>query len=128
MAQVFISEKKFLLLLNTNKWLIQQISRFLHTQDFREKNTDHMRPDIVALLKSSRNAFIGGLIGIDPVATFRWAVLRAYCRAVVAFREAGKRHTEKKSGELFVLVDKVRTVDVCQMVVARYSASDTFSL
>ncbi|MCJ8737401.1 hypothetical protein PDJAM_G00023490 [Pangasius djambal] len=67
-------------------------------KDFREKNTDHMRPDIVALLKSSRNAFIGGLIGIDPVATFRWAVLRAYCRAVVAFREAGRRHTEKKSG------------------------------
>ncbi|KAI5101352.1 unconventional myosin-IXa isoform X12, partial [Silurus meridionalis] len=67
-------------------------------KDFREKNTDHMRPDIVALLKSSRNTFIGGLIGIDPVATFRWAVLRAYCRAVVAFREAGRRHTEKKSG------------------------------
>ncbi|XP_060742609.1 unconventional myosin-IXAa isoform X3 [Tachysurus vachellii] len=67
-------------------------------KDFREKNTDHMRPDIVALLKSSRNAFIGGLIGIDPVATFRWAVLRAYCRAVVAFREAGRRHIDKKSG------------------------------
>ncbi|XP_061077056.1 unconventional myosin-IXAa-like isoform X1 [Conger conger] len=67
-------------------------------KDFREKNTDHMRPDIVALLKSSKNAFICGLIGIDPVATFRWAVLRAYFRAMVAFREAGKRHVEKKSG------------------------------
>ncbi|TSL68271.1 Unconventional myosin-IXa [Bagarius yarrelli] len=67
-------------------------------KDFREKNTDHMRPDIVALLKSSRNAFISGLIGIDPVATFRWAVLRAYCRAVVAFREAGRRYVEKKHG------------------------------
>ncbi|KAG9341186.1 hypothetical protein JZ751_019625 [Albula glossodonta] len=67
-------------------------------KDFREKNTDHMRPDIVALLKSSKNAFICGLIGIDPVATFRWAVLRAYFRALVAFREAGKRHVEKKSG------------------------------
>ncbi|XP_063044943.1 unconventional myosin-IXAa isoform X3 [Engraulis encrasicolus] len=67
-------------------------------KDFREKNTDHMRPDIVALLKSSKNAFIGGLIGIYPVATFRWAVLRAYFRAVVAFRMAGKRYTEKKSG------------------------------
>lgn len=87
-----------------SKGLIQQVSHFLYTQDFREKNTDHMRPDIVALLKSSRSAFIGGLIGIDPVATFRWAVLRTYCRAVVAFREAGKRHTEKKSGEFFVLV------------------------
>uniref|UniRef100_A0A3B3ZHC2 Uncharacterized protein n=1 Tax=Periophthalmus magnuspinnatus TaxID=409849 RepID=A0A3B3ZHC2_9GOBI len=67
-------------------------------KDFREKNTDHMRPDIVALLKSSKNAFICGLIGIDPPATFRWAVLRAYFRALVAFREAGKRHTHKKPG------------------------------
>ncbi|XP_061595383.1 unconventional myosin-IXAa [Cololabis saira] len=67
-------------------------------KDFREKNTDHMRPDIVALLKSSKNAFICGLIGIDPSATFRWAVLRAYFRALVAFREAGKRHKHKKTG------------------------------
>uniref|UniRef100_A0A8B9LI16 Myosin IXAb n=1 Tax=Astyanax mexicanus TaxID=7994 RepID=A0A8B9LI16_ASTMX len=67
-------------------------------KDFREKNTDHMRPDIVALLKSSKSAFICGLMGIDPVATFRWAVLRAYFRAVVAFRGAGKWHREKKSG------------------------------
>ncbi|MCI4381971.1 hypothetical protein PGIGA_G00258110 [Pangasianodon gigas] len=66
-------------------------------KDFREKNTDHMRPDIVALLKSSKSAFICGLMGIDPVATFRWAVLRAYFRAVVAFRAAGKRHGERKS-------------------------------
>uniref|UniRef100_A0A4W6F5I2 Myosin IXA n=1 Tax=Lates calcarifer TaxID=8187 RepID=A0A4W6F5I2_LATCA len=66
-------------------------------KDFREKNTDHMRPDIVALLKSSKNAFICGLIGIDPSATFRWAVLRAYFRALVAFREAGKRHKQKRT-------------------------------
>lgn len=89
-------------------WLIElnvitvQLSDCLYdllSQDFREKNTDHMRPDIVALLKSSKSAFIGGLIGIDPVATFRWAVLRAYFRAMVAFRDAGKRHVEKRSGE-----------------------------
>ncbi|KAL7867783.1 hypothetical protein SRHO_G00091670 [Serrasalmus rhombeus] len=67
-------------------------------KDFREKNTDHMRPDIVALLKSSKSAFICGLMGINPVATFRWAVLRAYFRAVVAFKGAGKRHRETKSG------------------------------
>uniref|UniRef100_A0A8C3FMI6 Myosin IXA n=1 Tax=Chrysemys picta bellii TaxID=8478 RepID=A0A8C3FMI6_CHRPI len=67
-------------------------------KDFREKNTDHMRPDIVALLRSSKNAFICGMIGIDPVAVFRWAVLRAFFRAVVGFREAGKRYTEKKTG------------------------------
>ncbi|XP_068458393.1 unconventional myosin-IXAa-like isoform X2 [Clinocottus analis] len=67
-------------------------------KDFREKNTDHMRPDIVALLKSSKSAFVCSLMGIDPVATFRWAVLRAYFRALVAFREAGRRHIPKKTG------------------------------
>uniref|UniRef100_A0A4X2LHG7 Myosin IXA n=1 Tax=Vombatus ursinus TaxID=29139 RepID=A0A4X2LHG7_VOMUR len=67
-------------------------------KDFREKNTDHMRPDIVALLRSSKNAFICGMIGIDPVAVFRWAVLRAFFRALVAFREAGKRYVQKKIG------------------------------
>ncbi|XP_064817841.1 unconventional myosin-IXAa-like, partial [Oncorhynchus masou masou] len=67
-------------------------------KDFREKNTDHMRPDIVALLKSSKNAFVCGLMGIDPPATFRWAVLRAFFRAMVAFRESGKRHVHRKTG------------------------------
>lgn len=57
-----------------------------------------MRPDIVALLRSSRNAFVSGMTGIDPVAVFRWAVLRAFFRAVVALREAGKRHIQRKSG------------------------------
>ncbi|XP_072242418.1 unconventional myosin-IXAa-like isoform X4 [Leuresthes tenuis] len=81
-------------------------------KDFREKNTDHMRPDIVALLKSSKNAFICGLMGIDPVATFRWAVLRAYFRAHVAFREAGRSHTHKKKGnDAAVPCAVVKTVD-----------------
>uniref|UniRef100_A0A8V5GCP1 Uncharacterized protein n=1 Tax=Melopsittacus undulatus TaxID=13146 RepID=A0A8V5GCP1_MELUD len=74
-------------------------------KDFREKNTDHMRPDIVALLRSSKNAFICGMIGIDPVAVFRWAILRAFFRAMVAFREAGKRYMEKKTGTcVYVLI------------------------
>uniref|UniRef100_A0A8C4P035 Myosin-IXa n=1 Tax=Dicentrarchus labrax TaxID=13489 RepID=A0A8C4P035_DICLA len=81
-------------------------------KDFREKNTDHMRPDIVALLKSSKKAFICGLMGIDPVATFRWAVLRAYFRALVAFRQAGRRHTQKKTGnDAAVPSAVVKTVD-----------------
>ncbi|XP_077423785.1 unconventional myosin-IXAa-like isoform X2 [Vanacampus margaritifer] len=81
-------------------------------KDFREKNTDHMRPDVVALLKSSKNAFICGLMGIDPVATFRWAVLRAFFRALVAFREAGRRHTPKKTGhDSTAPFGAVKTVD-----------------
>uniref|UniRef100_A0A8B9CSH3 Myosin IXA n=1 Tax=Anser brachyrhynchus TaxID=132585 RepID=A0A8B9CSH3_9AVES len=80
-------------------------------KDFREKNTDHMRPDIVALLRSSKNAFICGMIGIDPVAVFRWAVLRAFFRAMVAFREAGKRHIEKKTGKCGCLRSRLEWPD-----------------
>ncbi|XP_053320976.1 unconventional myosin-IXa isoform X2 [Spea bombifrons] len=67
-------------------------------KDFREKNTDHMRPDIVALLRSSRNAFIRGMIAISPVAAFRWALLRAVFRALWAFKQNGKNSGGKKTG------------------------------
>ncbi|KAG9489631.1 hypothetical protein GDO78_005534 [Eleutherodactylus coqui] len=67
-------------------------------KDFREKNTDHMRPDMVALLRSSRNAFIRGMIAISPVGAFRWALLRAFFRALWAFRQSGKNSTGKKTG------------------------------
>ncbi|XP_063782568.1 unconventional myosin-IXa isoform X2 [Pseudophryne corroboree] len=67
-------------------------------KDFREKNTDHMRPDIVALLRSSRNAFIRGMIAINPVGAFRWALLRAFFRALWAFRQSGRNNVGKKTG------------------------------
>ncbi|CAI9549573.1 unnamed protein product, partial [Staurois parvus] len=67
-------------------------------KDFREKNTDHMRPDIVALLRSSRNAFIRGIIAVSPVAAFRWALLRAFFRALWAFRQSGRNNVGKKTG------------------------------
>ncbi|CDQ72036.1 unnamed protein product [Oncorhynchus mykiss] len=60
-------------------------------KDFRKKNTDHMRPDIVALLRSSERAFMRQLIGSDPVAVFRWGILRATIRIIAAFNEAGSR-------------------------------------
>ncbi|XP_046892934.1 unconventional myosin-IXb [Hypomesus transpacificus] len=66
--------------------------------DFREKNTDHMRPDIVALLRSSDRAFIRQLIGMDPVAMFRWAVLRAAVRGLAGFNQAGSRRAARTAG------------------------------
>ncbi|KAK6303021.1 hypothetical protein J4Q44_G00273760 [Coregonus suidteri] len=60
-------------------------------KDFRKKNTEHMRPDIVALLRSSERAFMRQLIGSDPVAVFRWGILRATIRIIAAFNEAGSR-------------------------------------
>ncbi|KAL7867047.1 hypothetical protein AOLI_G00148610 [Acnodon oligacanthus] len=67
-------------------------------KDFREKNTDHMRPDIVALLRSSDRAYVRQLIGMDPVAMFRWGILRAAVRALAAFNEAGRRWAAKSTG------------------------------
>ncbi|NXL20836.1 MYO9B protein, partial [Setophaga kirtlandii] len=67
-------------------------------KDFREKNMDYMRPDIVALLRSSDSAFVRELIGMDPVAVFRWAVLRAALRAVAVFNQAGRDRAQKTAG------------------------------
>ncbi|XP_029002610.1 unconventional myosin-IXb isoform X2 [Betta splendens] len=67
-------------------------------KDFREKNTDHMRPDIVALLRSSDRAYVRQLIGMDPVAMFRWGILRATIRGIAAFNEAGRCWAAKTAG------------------------------
>ncbi|XP_061096852.1 si:zfos-588f8.1 isoform X2 [Conger conger] len=67
-------------------------------KDFREKNTDHMRSDIVALLRSSDRAYVRQLIGMDPVAMFRWGILRATVRGMAAFNEAGRRWAAKTAG------------------------------
>lgn len=64
-------------------------------KDFREKNMDYMRPDIVALLRGSDGSFVRQLIGMDPVAVFRWAVLRAAVRAMAVLREAGRVRAER---------------------------------
>uniref|UniRef100_A0A3P8YAM1 Myosin IXb n=1 Tax=Esox lucius TaxID=8010 RepID=A0A3P8YAM1_ESOLU len=68
-------------------------------QDFRKKNTDHMRPDIVALLRSSELAFMRQLIGSDPVAVFRWGILRATVRIIAAFNSVGR--TRAATGRRF---------------------------
>uniref|UniRef100_A0A8C4L786 Myosin IXB n=1 Tax=Equus asinus asinus TaxID=83772 RepID=A0A8C4L786_EQUAS len=63
--------------------------------DFREKNMDYMRPDIVALLRGRDSSYVRELIGMDPVAVFRWAVLRAAIRAMAVLREAGRLRAER---------------------------------
>lgn len=68
-------------------------------QDFREKNMDYMRPDIVALLRGSDSAYVRELIGMDPVAVFRWATLRAAVQAMAVFAEAGRQRAQKTAGE-----------------------------
>uniref|UniRef100_A0A8C7C799 Myosin IXB n=1 Tax=Oncorhynchus kisutch TaxID=8019 RepID=A0A8C7C799_ONCKI len=73
-------------------------------KDFREKNTDHMRPDIVALLRSSDRAYVRQLIGMDPVAMFRWGILRATIRGMASFNEAGRRWAAKNAGRIYLSI------------------------
>ncbi|XP_060088740.1 unconventional myosin-IXb [Heteronotia binoei] len=67
-------------------------------KDFREKNMDYMRPDIVALLRGSDSAYVRELLGMDPVAVFRWATLRAAVQAMAVFAEAGRQRARKTAG------------------------------
>lgn len=69
-------------------------------KDFREKNTDHMRPDIVALLRSSECSYLRQLIGTNPVAVFRWGILRATIRTLAVFNEAGRSWAEKHPDQI----------------------------
>ncbi|KAG8294455.1 Unconventional myosin-IXb [Homalodisca vitripennis] len=62
--------------------------------EMREKNLDLMRTEMVGVLKNSSMAFVRELVGADPVAVFRWAILRAFFRAHFAFNEAGRRHRQ----------------------------------
>ncbi|CAB3244549.1 unnamed protein product [Arctia plantaginis] len=62
----------------------------------REKNLDLMRQDIVSVLKNSSLAFVRELVGVDPVAVFRWAIVRAFFRGYFAFLEAGRRHRSQR--------------------------------
>lgn len=64
--------------------------------EMREKNLDLMRQDIVGVLKNSSMAFVRELVGADPVAVFRWAIVRAFFRGFFAFHEAGKRHRQER--------------------------------
>lgn len=65
----------------------------------REKNLDLMRTEMVGVLKNSSMAFVRELVGADPVAVFRWAILRAFFRAHFAFNEAGRKHRQCRGKE-----------------------------
>lgn len=63
--------------------------------DFREKNSDLMRPDIVGVLKSSSSTFVRELVGTDPLAMFRWQILRAFFKAYFIFSKLREAYSAK---------------------------------
>ncbi|XP_078314826.1 unconventional myosin-IXb-like isoform X4 [Crassostrea virginica] len=61
-------------------------------KDFREKNVDQVRPDIVSVLKSSNLSFLRELMGLDPVAVLRWSIIKTLVKSVFAFIAAGRSY------------------------------------
>lgn len=55
-----------------------------------------MRPELICVLKNSRFSIVREVAGADPVAVFRWSILRAFFRAVSAFHVAAQKYTNKK--------------------------------
>nr|XP_057922694.1 unconventional myosin-IXb [Doryrhamphus excisus] len=62
---------------------------------FRQKNTDHMQPDVARLLRSSERSFLHHLVTSSPEALFRWGVLRATIRILAVFKGLGRQYAEK---------------------------------
>lgn len=66
---------------------------------FVEKNTEHMRPEVVSLLRSSERAFLHHLVASSPQALFRWGILRATIRILTVFKDMGRQRVEKASAK-----------------------------
>uniref|UniRef100_UPI0037E73108 unconventional myosin-IXb isoform X2 n=1 Tax=Semicossyphus pulcher TaxID=241346 RepID=UPI0037E73108 len=65
-----------------------------HIKDFHEKNTEHMRPEVISLLRSSERSFLHHLVASSPEALFRWGVLRAIIRILSVFKNMGRKRAE----------------------------------
>ncbi|XP_055008136.1 unconventional myosin-IXb isoform X2 [Boleophthalmus pectinirostris] len=64
-------------------------------KDFVEKNSEHMRPEVVSLLRSSGKSFLHHLVCSSHRALFRWGVLRATIRIVSVFKHLALKRTER---------------------------------
>ncbi|XP_013862875.1 unconventional myosin-IXb isoform X2 [Austrofundulus limnaeus] len=65
-----------------------------HIKDFIKKNTEHMRPEVVALLRSSERSFLHHLVSSSPEALFRWGILRATIRIISVFKKMARQKAE----------------------------------
>ncbi|XP_035861012.1 unconventional myosin-IXb isoform X4 [Sander lucioperca] len=68
-----------------------------HIKDFRQKNTEHMRPEVISLLRSSERSFVHHLVASSPEALFRWGVLRATIRILTVFKILGRQRAKSIS-------------------------------
>ncbi|XP_057712597.1 unconventional myosin-IXb isoform X3 [Corythoichthys intestinalis] len=63
-------------------------------EGFLAKNTEHMKPEAVSLLRGSERAFLNHLVASSPAALFRWGFLRATFRILALFKSLGRKRSE----------------------------------
>ncbi|RCN30953.1 phorbol esters/diacylglycerol binding domain protein [Ancylostoma caninum] len=73
---------------------------------FREKNKDLMRQDVLNTLKTSKCALMKAVLASDPVAVYRWNLVRTVFRAMQAFKQSGRKLSRSESaGHLRVMAE-----------------------
>uniref|UniRef100_A0A1I7XGK0 Myosin motor domain-containing protein n=1 Tax=Heterorhabditis bacteriophora TaxID=37862 RepID=A0A1I7XGK0_HETBA len=77
---------------------------------FREKNKDLMRQDVLNTLKTSKYALMRSLLGSDPVAVYRWSLMRTVFRAMQAFKQSGKKLQRSESAGHLRVTEEVLAV------------------
>lgn len=53
-----------------------------------------MRPEVVALLRSSERSFLHHLVSSSPEALFRWGILRGTIRIISVFKKMARQKAE----------------------------------
>uniref|UniRef100_H2YUM5 Myosin motor domain-containing protein n=1 Tax=Ciona savignyi TaxID=51511 RepID=H2YUM5_CIOSA len=88
-------------------------------KDFREKNHDQVREDLITLVRTSQSSFIQGIVSKSPAAVVRWGVLRAIVRAMFAFKNAGKKTLRKFFSYFFLPVTIFTSARIWQTFICR---------
>ncbi|XP_061776818.1 unconventional myosin-IXb isoform X2 [Nerophis ophidion] len=86
---------------STDSFVVQHFAGSVQycVKGFRQKNTDHMQPEVACLLRSSERSFLHHLVTSSPEALFRWGVLRATFRILAVFKSLGSKYAEKMASQ-----------------------------
>ncbi|XP_068605298.1 unconventional myosin-IXb [Brachionichthys hirsutus] len=94
-----------------------------HIKDFQQKSTEHMRPEVVSLLRSSEWAFLHRLVASSPGALFRWGVLRATIRILTVFKNVGRQRSELMAARRATPRKSLKDIKQCSSTMNRLSSN-----
>uniref|UniRef100_A0AC35TWY3 Myosin motor domain-containing protein n=1 Tax=Rhabditophanes sp. KR3021 TaxID=114890 RepID=A0AC35TWY3_9BILA len=90
-------------------------------EGFREKNKDLMRLYVVMVFKNSKSSFVRELVGDDPVAIYRWNLVKNAFRAMNGFRMMLKGPKRSES------VDRLLPINAQDKAIIRRCSDSTLN-